>query len=249
MDDHAGCARDCLYAEPDSSAERRQPGVPSLAGSSQELAQIVHDLKNPLSSIALEIELMADRGTPELTPSLARMRRNVWFLDRLIYNLVDLCSLTNGRLVLCRGRCDLTALLTDVVDRIVPSRERERVMVEVGEPTTAMIDALRIERVIANLLDNALKYTPKDGAIVVRMTSTARDATISVCDTGPGLQPDELAAVFEPYQRATSSRGRRGSGLGLHVSKQIVEAHGGHIGVESVRRLGTRFYFTLPLAA
>jgi signal transduction histidine kinase len=100
--------------------------------------------------------------------------------------------------------------------------------------------------VITNLLDNALRYTPSTGGIVVRLSKDLAGAHISICDAGPGLSPEEIAVVFEPYRRAASSLGRAGSGLGLYVSKQIVEAHGGRIGVESVRGMGARFFFALP---
>src|SRR5262249_49149781 len=119
---------------------------------------------------------------------------------------------------------------------------------EAGEPIGLLADELRIERVVANLLDNALKYTPRSGGIVVRaMRDDANNALVSVCDVGPGLTTPELDYVFQPLRRGTTCIGRSGSGLGLYVCKQIVEAHGGRIGVDSVRGLGARFFFTLPL--
>jgi signal transduction histidine kinase len=216
-----------------------------------ELAQIVHDLKNPLSSIALEAELLDERGVScegfDASQSMARIRRNVSYLDRLIYDLVDICTLSDGRFALRRARCELSALLGSVIDRIVPHAERHRVVVEAPAPVEAVIDELRIERVVANLLDNALKYTPPDAHIAVGVTREETNATVSVRDSGPGLAPAEVAMLFAPYYRGVNTRGRRGSGLGLYVSKQIVEAHGGRIGVESAIGVGARFYFALPL--
>ena len=227
--------------------------VRSLADSGDELAHVVHDLKNPLSSIALEIELLATTephsSDDTLSISIERMRRNVWFLDRLVYNLVDLCSLADDRLGLCRRECDLGSLVAAVVDRVVAARVRQRVIVEREEECAAMIDPLRIERVVANLIDNALKYTPANGTIVARTTRDASHCEVSVCDTGPGLSADELATLFEPYRRGRNALGREGTGLGLYVSKRLVEAHGGVIGVESIRGLGTRFFFRLPAAS
>jgi signal transduction histidine kinase len=110
-----------------------------------------------------------------------------------------------------------------------------------------MLDELRIERVVANLLDNALKYTPVDAPISVSARREGDAATISVADSGPGLTAAEIANLFEPYRRGGAARGRSGTGLGLYVSKQIVEAHGGRIGVESVTGVGARFFFALPL--
>jgi signal transduction histidine kinase len=218
----------------------------------EELAQIVHDLKNPLSSIALEAEvlneLMARGERFDAGRAIGRILHNVMFLDRLIYDLLDACTLTNGKFELHRSRSDLQQLLAGVIDRVVPSADRDRVVLEASGSVIATIDELRIERVIANLLDNALKYTPSTGTIAVRLRGEQRTVQVSVCDQGPGLEPGEAALVFEPYRRAQTSAGRPGTGLGLYVSKQIVEAHGGWIGVESVRGSGARFFFALPLA-
>lgn len=225
---------------------------PELLGN--ELAQIAHDLKNPLSSIALETELLDARGVScdgcDARQAMARIRRNVRFLDRMIYDLVDACTLHDGRFALRRGRVELGKLLATVVERVVPHSERHRVVVEAQRPVEALVDELRIERVVANLLDNALKYTPSDAQIAAGLTqdSTTNSATVSISDSGPGLMPAEIALLFQPYRRGANVRGRTGSGLGLYVSKQIVEAHGGRIGVESGTGAGARFYFALPLA-
>ncbi len=228
------------------------PIVDDAKGSSDdELAQIVHDLKNPLSSIALEAELLDTRiaccDGVDVTQAIGRIRRNVRFLDRLIGDLTDVCTLSSGQFVLRRAPCELCGLLAAVIDRVVPASDRGRVFLDARDATEVLVDELRIERVIANLLDNALKYTPSSGGIVVRLTRETNRAQISVCDAGPGLSPAEIDVVFEPYRRASSSIGRAGTGLGLYVSKQIVEAHGGQIGVESVRGVGARFFFALPL--
>ena len=213
-----------------------------------EIAQILHDLKNPLASIALDVELMGDRPeNRQVTPSLDRIRRNVWYLDRLIYDLVDLCTLATGRLALRRARCDLAELLAAVIERVVPVTERHRVFLDAADPIIAMVDELRIERVVANLIDNALKYAASSAGIIVRLARDEGCARVSICDGGPGIAPAEIATVFQPYCRGSTSVGRPGSGLGLYISKAIVEAHRGKIGVDSERGVGARFYFAVPL--
>lgn len=216
-----------------------------------ELAEILHDLKHPLSTIALEVDVMAERiarsGAFDATQSIGRIRRNVTFLDRLIYDLIDACILGNPAFELRRAPCDLGRLLARVIERVVPTPERGRVRLDAGESIEARVDELRIERVIANLLENALKYTPADGEITVGLARDASSAEVWIRDAGPGLSAAEITFVFEPYRRASTARGRPGTGLGLYVSKQIVEAHGGHIGVESEYGAGARFYFALPL--
>jgi len=211
-----------------------------------EVAEIVHDLKNPLSAITLEAVLLEDklaRGdrTNGLN-SIARINHNVAFLDRLVLDLLDVCSFATGHFQLYREPTDLRALLDAVCER----SGQGRVVLDSAHPVKLMIDPLRIERVVSNLVDNALKYTPGSSGIVVRLTGYGGGACVSVIDSGPGLAPSELACIFERYRRAGTAGARPGSGLGLYVCKRIVEAHGGQIGVESIVGAGSRFYFELP---
>lgn len=216
-----------------------------------ELAQIVHDLKNPLASIAIEAELLDSRiargDRRETAKSIDRITQNVMFLDRLIYDLMDACTLANGEFNLRRTRFDLRQMIEAVVDRIVPWPDRHRVFADVDEHVYVVGDELRVERVIGNLLDNALKYSPSAAAIVVSLQrDLPRMARVTVTDGGPGMTPGELAFIFEPYRRASTSTGRAGSGLGLYVSKRIIEAHGGRIEVESAPGKGSQFSFLIP---
>jgi two-component system sensor histidine kinase BaeS len=102
--------------------------------------------------------------------------------------------------------------------------------------------------VLNNLLDNALRHTPVGGVVRVDASTTAEGVLVEVCDTGEGIRAEDLPHVFERFYRGEKSRNRAtgGSGLGLTIAKGIVEAHGGHIGVESAAGQGTRFFFTLP---
>lgn len=215
-----------------------------------DVAEIVHDLKSPLFAITMETVLLDDklmrgdhRGGRR---SLDRINSNVLYLDRLVHDLLDVCALATGNLELVRETTDLRALIEEVLDRVVPERHRERVLIDAAEPIKLTIDPLRVERVIANLVDNAIKYAPAPSHIVVRLTRSRSGATISVIDAGPGLEPGELTAIFEPYRRGRTSSGCAGSGLGLFVTKKIVELHGGTIGVESKVGTGTRFHVELP---
>ncbi len=215
-----------------------------------DVAEIVHDLKSPLYAITMETVLLDDklsRGDRSGgRRSLDRINSNVLYLDRLVHDLLDVCALATGNLELVRETTDLRALLDDVLDRVVPERHRERVLIDAQEPIKLTIDSLRIERVIANLVDNAIKYAPAPSHIVVRLTRSRTGATISVIDAGPGLEASDLSRLFEPYRRGRTSGGCTGSGLGLFVTKKIVELHGGTIGVESMVGVGTRFYVELP---
>jgi signal transduction histidine kinase/CheY-like chemotaxis protein len=211
-----------------------------------DVAEIVHDLKAPLSTIALEAHLLAERLGAVRVPAsqLERIERNVTYMDHLVHDLLDLCSLDADQFVIERRPVELCSLIEAVLDRMVPSSERHRVTLEANRIVMACDDR-RIERVVANLVDNALKYTPRHSGVVVRLSQTSTSVCIAVIDAGPGIPPGETAHVFEKYRRGNS--GRSGTGLGLYVSRKIIEAHGGRIGVESVRGVGSRFYIELPL--
>jgi PAS domain S-box-containing protein len=215
----------------------------------ESVAQIVHDLKNPLSTIALEACLLHDKlaaHPSDARDALARITRNVEFLDRMVQDLLDLCALDAGRLELHRKPTELRMLLEQIIDRVVPTRDRRRVSLHAAEPLTISIDDLKIERVVANLLQNALKYTPKITGIVVGLAAVNDAIRVSVTDAGPGMTPAETGYVFDKFRRASTAGAREGSGLGLYVSKKIVEAHGGRIDVTSVPGAGSQFFFELP---
>jgi signal transduction histidine kinase len=211
-----------------------------------EVAQIVHDLKSPLSTIALELALL-DGSVCALDPevsqlALARVARNVQYLDRMVQDLLDLCALEGGQFSIHRRPTELGTLLDQVIDRVVATRDRERVRLQVGGPIVLAIDDLRIERVVENLVHNAFAHASPCAGVVVRLDRNPEHAVVSVIDAGPGIDPSRHASIFEKYRSGTLG----GRGLGLYVARRIVEAHGGRIGVESIPGAGSRFFFELP---
>src|SRR5690606_12256936 len=185
-----------------------------------EVAQIVHDLKNPLSAISLEAALMEQwlgRGDPErCAPSVARIQGNVEYLDRIVQDLLDVCAFAAGSLVLRRSAVDLCALIDQVVERL-PGAPRDRVLVETCGPVIARVDDIRIQRVLANLLDNALHYSSAGSRVMVTLSAVRGCAQIAVADSGPGIPSHELGLLFDRYQRGSLAAARPGSGLGLHA--------------------------------
>jgi signal transduction histidine kinase len=240
----------CPHGEGSTVAMLRALETTDAGLRAEHVAQIVHDLKNPLSTIALEACLLDNKlayGRPlDARDALARITRNVEFLDRMVQDLLDLCSLDAGRLELQRRPTELHTLLEQIIDRVVPTRDRGRVSLQSTEPVTTSIDDLRIERVVANLLQNALKYAPNTSGVVVRLAAVNDAIRISVSDTGPGITPAEIGSVFDKFRRASTAGAHEGSGLGLYVSKKIVEAHGGRIDVTSTPGAGSQFFFELP---
>lgn len=211
------------------------------------LAQIVHDLKNPLSTIGLEACLLTEI-VPEgdQRDAVARIAHNVNFLDRLVHDLLDSCSVEAGKFELRRRPTELRTLLEQTIERAVATRDRHRVFLEAPEQIVLAVDDLRIERVVANLLGNALAYSPRSAGVVIRLVREADHVRVAVIDAGPGISPTDAHVVFERYVRGSAPGA--GTGLGLYISKVIVEAHGGRIGVISAHGLGSQFYFELPIA-
>jgi two-component system, NtrC family, sensor histidine kinase KinB len=236
------------FATGTTESPRLQPDERGLY--EDDVAQIVHDLKGPLSTIALEMYVLdrklASGAYSDLRSTTARIIRNTEFLDRIVHDLLDSCMAGAGKLEIYRAPTELRGLLEQVIDRIVSTRDRGRVRLEAPCPIVVPIDDCRIERVVANLVGNALKYTPPNAEVVVQLQPGPPAALISVRDNGPGMKPSEMQHIFDKYRRGASSHGRDGCGLGLYVTKLIVEAHGGRLGVESVEGSGSRFYFELP---
>lgn len=233
---------------PMPSAEATNPGVRV-----EDVAAISHDLKSPLATIALEVSVIQEslpaRSSPDVRRSLARIERNVAFIDHMVHDLLDLASIDARRFQIRRAPTDIGILLVELVERIVATRDRERLYLDVPGPIVVLADAPRIERVVTNLIHNAFKYAPRGSPVIVRMREREQHVRISVVDHGPGLTPEESRYVFDKFRRTRSAESCEGTGLGLYVSRKIIEAHGGRIGVDSVIGSGSSFYFELPLTA
>jgi len=225
-------------------------------GRKQLLADIVHELRTPLSIIQGNLEAWHD-GVVAATPeTIAPVHDEAIQLSRLITDLRDLSLAEAGRLSLWRESTDITGIIGSVV-----SAHKERALAHGVDllsdaPTTPLppvdIDPLRVRQVLRNLLDNAIRHTPAGGAI--RVTAARRDVDfvqVHVTDTGSGIAPDHLPHVFEHFYKVDPARerGRSGSGVGLAIVKQLVEAHGGAVAVRSEEGKGSVFSFTLPVAA
>lgn len=214
-----------------------------------ELAHVVHDLKSPLSVVVLETLLLRrkldDGAHAEMMETITRMLLNIDYIDRMVQDLIDSCAFDAGQLELHRIPTDLRLLVESVAARMTSSRDRGRIVVDAPESVVVRVDALRIERVVANLVSNALKYTPRSARVVIRL-EVSPAPRISVTDSGPGVPGDEAQYIFDEHRRGSGAHAHDGNGLGLYVSKRIVEAHGGRIGVFSLPGVGSQFYFELP---
>lgn len=216
------------------------------------LAIVSHDLRNPLGAIQTSVQvLLRSSPDPRAARQVATIQRAAARMERLIGDLVDMASLQAGRLALELRPTAAAALVEDALQlhETVAQERGVALRREVGPgPGAALVlcDRERISQVFANLVGNALKFCESGDRVTVSAVAGDREARFAVRDTGPGIAPEDVDRVFLPYWSA-SRYARQGTGLGLHISKGIVEAHGGRIWVESRPGDGATFQFTLPL--
>ena len=212
------------------------------------IAMVAHDLKNPLTAIKGYVQLMQRRGSysaQNVTTVAAQANR----LERLIDDLRDVVRTDADRIVLAYGETDLTALARAAVEEMQTLNPAHDIRLEAPtDPVVGSWDAGRIEQVLGNLLTNAVKYSPEGGEIVVRIENAGDMARVSITDQGIGVLPEALPLLFERFYRAPGgvATDRKGLGLGLYISKGIIEGHGGQITVASTVGTGSTFTFTLP---
>ncbi len=223
-------------------------------------ANVSHELRTPLTSIKGFVETLLDgalRDEQTLRRFLTIINSEANRLVKLVDDLLDLSRLESKRAPLELQPVDVGVLVTDTVDKLRPLAQsgglhlKEQVLPHVW--VTA--DRDRLEQVLTNLIDNAVKYTPSGGRIDVCVRASGDDVEVAVSDTGLGIPLEDVPRVFERFYRADRSRARgpaaergAGTGLGLAIAKHIVEAHGGHISVHSHMKEGTTFTVTLPKA-
>lgn len=170
-------------------------------------------------------------------------------MNRLIGDLVDVASIEAGALAVALEETDLAQVLIEAVSTFEAHAASLRValLVEISSPLPpVMLDAARILQVLGNLLENALKFTPSRGQVVLRADLIGPDLHVAVSDTGMGIPADRLEAVFGRFVQAAGGD-RRGVGLGLYISRCIMQGHGGRIWAESTMGEGSTIHFTLPV--
>jgi signal transduction histidine kinase len=220
------------------------------------LGMVSHDLRNMLGGMALSAASLLNIPSEgevrtAITTNAQRIQRYTARMNRLVADLLDVVSIEAGRLALVPQQQNAAELVRDTLDVFTaPSAARGisiRTEVRSGS-LLAQYDQERILQVLANLVGNAVKFTPKGGRIDIVVEPIGRDVRFGVIDTGPGICEQDCDLVFERFGRVAKWE-RSGLGLGLYISKCIVEAHGGKIWVESKSGQGSSFYFTLPGSA
>jgi signal transduction histidine kinase len=226
---------------------------------SEFVSVAAHELRSPLTSIIGYVEILLDEDTDPLTDQqrdfLHVVQRGAHRLQSITNNLLDVTRIETGRVELWLEPTDLPALMESAASEFGPQLEAKAQRLTLravpGLPP-ALCDQVRAAQIISNLLSNANKYTPEGGLIVVSVTQAQEPGflQVSVADNGVGISPEDAEKLFTRFFRAESARLSRatGAGLGLHITRSLVEQHGGRIWVESEPDHGSTFYVTFPIA-
>ena len=225
----------------------------AVANRDDFLAIVAHDLRDLIGGVVMSAALISKRAPQNedgagILAETKRIERYAARMNRLIGDLVDVASIDAGKLGVTPATQDLAILIEEAVDTFRATASAKEVLLETriaDAPLLAAFDHQRILQVLANLISNSLKFTPRGGKITIAGEREAGGVHLSVQDTGCGIPDDALERVFERFSQVGKSD-RRGLGLGLYISRCIVEAHGGRIWAESRRAEGSTIGFTLP---
>jgi two-component system phosphate regulon sensor histidine kinase PhoR len=275
MSDGDGSAGGILVTLQDVTQERALERMKS-----EFISNVSHELRTPMTSIKNAINIVLDRTAGELNANqekfLAIAMRNIDRLARLINDVLDFSKLESGAANLKIQPVDLAKLIDNVFISTQAHAQQKRIALNKKlAPALPKIsaDSDKVEQVLVNLLNNALKFTPEGGQITIAAESgkvpsgrppayrsgriEARErgeaghegVRVSVIDTGVGIAPEHIDSIFDRFKQIEHSRTTKteGTGLGLSICKKIVELHGGMIGVESAPAAGSKFWFTLPV--
>jgi len=209
------------------------------------IRSVSHDLRTPLATMHAAVDALGPEGpgldADEQRELLATVRRELARLERYVENVLDLSRLEAGAATPSPALWTVDAL---TVEALAGLPGAERVELELGDDLPPVqIDAAQIERALANMLENALRFSPADSTVSVRAESRGAEVIVRIEDSGPGVPAADASAIFEPFRRSTRSRG---AGLGLAIARGFVEANGGRVWVESAPGGGASFALTLP---
>lgn len=220
----------------------------------QFISNISHELRTPLVSMMgyLDYILTGKVGTvpPKIQENLEIVKRNTDRLIRLTNDILDVRRIESGKIPLDLESLDLAGLIKDCVEELKPFLLEKKQVLDLqglGSPLVLEGDQLRLHQVMTNLLSNASKFSPEEGRITVRVIQEGENLRVEISDNGMGIKKEDLERIFEPFTAIKKPTYIRGTGLGLSVTKGLIEAHGGRIWVESEGEgEGARFIFLLP---
>jgi signal transduction histidine kinase len=216
------------------------------------VSSVSHELRTPLTCIRTSVDLL-QATQAELTEDQKELvhtiRHHVNRLEGLVGDLLEITKLEAGQVTLSMQPTDLRPIARRAMESMRPLTGRKGQTIDLVEPEKmGLVDAdrRRVEQILANILANAIKFTPKEGHIDVLVREWDQEVQICVADNGPGIAEHDQAHVFDKFYVVTDDRGLSGVGLGLYIARQMVELHGGRIWVESQVGVGSTFCFALP---
>ncbi|MBN1887387.1 MAG: hypothetical protein JW850_05335 [Thermoflexales bacterium] len=215
------------------------------------VANISHELRTPLSAIRLLVDTLQAGALSDAAVAqdmLAKINAEVDTLSQLARELLDLAMIESGQLPLKLTVTRLDEMVAAQIERFSPQARQKGItlLAEVPSELHVLADQDMAERVLSNLLHNALKFTPAGGQIRLSARGEGDNVLVSVSDSGPGIPPEAVSRIFERFYKLDRARGQSGTGLGLAIARHIVEGHGGRIWAESKPGQGAVFHFTLP---
>jgi len=216
-------------------------------------ASVTHELRSPLGVIETYASMLIkeeDRFTPDDISVFKRIRENAGRLANFVTAMLDLAKIERGKMELRPAKEDPLALVRDAADFLKPKADEKRVALSVQTPpgeAGALLDRELVTHALTNLISNSIKFTPEGGKVMVRASLTEKVLRVEVEDTGPGLKAGETEKLFTPYSQGSAAPGHGGTGLGLALSKAIVELHKGRIGCGPAQGGGALFWFELPV--
>ncbi|HLJ35580.1 MAG TPA: HAMP domain-containing sensor histidine kinase [Ktedonobacteraceae bacterium] len=223
-----------------------------LAHKDQLNAMVAHELRGPLSPIITYAQIIARPGRREETIQrgtsiiIGQAQR----LNRIVHDLLDAARLSTGQFTLQRKPCDIVALAKEVVEQLRPVASHHTLAIDLPDtPVSGNWDSERLQQAFGNLLDNAVKYSDEQTTVTVRIRTTDSHVHVSVHNQGTSIPLEQISQLFQPFVRLPATSERQGSGLGLYITRCIIEEHGGKLGIEphTEEGQGTTFWFELPL--
>jgi len=217
------------------------------------ISNLSHELRTPLASLKALVDTLRDRALndpPAAQHFLDRIEAEVDAMTQMVQELLELSRIESGQVPLRLKPISVADAVLQAVERLRPQAERGGLQLDIDLPPgipQILADAERVQQVVTNLLHNAIKFTPAGGRVLVSAVASGDEVIIAVRDTGVGIPADALPRIFERFYKVDRARSGEGTGLGLAIAKHIVEAHGGHIWVESKEGRGSTFGFALPL--
>ena len=228
--------------------EAKEKAEAALRVRDETLGIVSHDLRNPLTKIALSADLLSDAAPGEQRELIENIRSSARQMQRLIQDLLDVARLEAGRLSVNARLVETGPLMREVCDTHVPIAQQKHQHIECVVPENLpriCADRDRLLQVFGNLIGNAIKFTPEGGTVTVEATAVPNAVQFVVSDTGPGIPEADLGKVFTPYWQAKKTA-HMGAGLGLAIVKGIIDAHGGDVRAENSPAGGAMFTFTIP---